>query len=143
MELPLIRKVVVYCVHERQLLVFRHLDYPIEQTGLQVPAGSLEAGEDPATGALRELCEETGHTTYRIVRSLGTALYDIRPLRPELHERHFFQAAITAPLPARWQSAEVDHPGLAPVRFECFWIPLEHGHVLANGFGALLGQIEA
>ena len=40
---------------EIQLLVFQH---PL--AGIQVPAGSVEGGEDPGAGALRETEEETG-----------------------------------------------------------------------------------
>lgn len=135
------QKVVVYCVHNGRLLVFRHVDYPYEQVGIQVPAGTVEAGEDLAAAALRELCEETGHSCFEIVRYLGTADYDITPLRPEVHERHFYLARPTRDLPERWPSEET-HEGLdRPTRFECFWIPLEHAHVLMAGQGLMVGSI--
>jgi ADP-ribose pyrophosphatase len=34
--------------------------YPIGRTLVEIPAGKLEPGEDPRTGALRELSEEAG-----------------------------------------------------------------------------------
>lgn len=137
-----IKKVVIYCVDDRgRLLVFRHLDFPWEQVGVEVPAGTVEPGEDIHAAALRELCEETGHHCFEINRYLGSALYDITPMRPEIHERHFFTAHPTAPLPERWESNET-HAGLkTPTRFECFWIPLEHAHVLSAGQGAFVGKI--
>jgi 8-oxo-dGTP pyrophosphatase MutT (NUDIX family) len=136
---PHIQKVVIYCVDDRErLLVLRHLDFPYEQVGLQVPAGTVEPGEDVHTAAHRELCEETGQTCFAIDRYLGSALYNITPMRPEIHERHFFAAHPTAPILERWESFET-HAGLkTPTRFECFWIPLTHGHVLSIGQGAML-----
>ncbi len=37
----LVQKVVIYCVRNGRLLVFRHIDYPAEEVGSQVPAGSI------------------------------------------------------------------------------------------------------
>ncbi len=137
-----IQKVVIYCVDDQnRLLVFRHVDFPWEQVGIEVPAGTIKPGEDIATAALRELCEETGHDCFIIDRYLGSALYDISPMRPEIHERHFFAARVTAPVPERWTSHE-DHDGLTtPTRFECFWIPLVHAHVLSCGQGMMIGKL--
>ena len=57
------QKVVCYVVRDGQLLVFRHLDEPWDESGLQVPAGSIRPGESPAAAALREAAEETGLVT--------------------------------------------------------------------------------
>jgi 8-oxo-dGTP pyrophosphatase MutT (NUDIX family) len=40
-----------------ELLVFEHVEVP---SGVQVPAGTVEPGEDPRSAAIRELREETG-----------------------------------------------------------------------------------
>jgi 8-oxo-dGTP pyrophosphatase MutT (NUDIX family) len=137
-----IKKVVIYCVDaQNRLLVLRHIDYPWEQVGLEVPAGTVEPGEDIHAAAHRELCEETNQTGFIIDRYLGHQLYNIAPLRPEIHERHFFLARPTAPMPERWSSSET-HAGLTyQVRFECFWIPLAHAQVLSIGQGAMLWAI--
>ena len=50
------QKVVCYVVHRTRLLVFSHED-PL--AGVQVPAGTIELGEDPAEAAVRETFEET------------------------------------------------------------------------------------
>lgn len=47
-------KVLCYIVREGKLLVFRHTDYSYEEVGIQVPAGSIRAGETPEAAALRE-----------------------------------------------------------------------------------------
>ncbi len=60
------RKVLVYCVHEERLLVFRHVDYSWEHVGVQVPAGSVHTNETLEGAALRELREETGYDLFKI-----------------------------------------------------------------------------
>ncbi|WP_214109241.1 NUDIX hydrolase [Acrocarpospora catenulata] len=135
-------KALCYIVQDGQLLVFRHLDYSYEEVGIQVPAGTVNPGEDPASAALREAQEETGLTQLTIVRKLGTVDYDITPYRPEIQRRHIFQLALHQDTPQRWTSQE-DNDGTSqqPIRFECFWIPLEHGHVLQAGQGALVSRL--
>ncbi|MFD4371866.1 NUDIX domain-containing protein [Streptomyces sp. NPDC058486] len=135
-------KVLCYVVRDGQLLVHRHTDFPWEEVGVQVPAGSIRDGETPETAALREAREETGLQDFKIVRKLGVAEYDMTPYRRELQLRHVFHLELTEPTPQRWASQE-DHDGeQQPTRFECFWIPLETAHVLQSGQGALLGLLE-
>ena len=141
MAKALLKKVVVYCVRGDQLLVFRHLDFPWEEVGVQVPAGTIREGEPIEEAALRELREETGYDCFAIDGVIGSAWYDVSPHRAELHERHFVRARPTAPLPDRWSSRE-DHDGEgAPTRLECFWLPLKAGHVLQAGQGAMLWRL--
>lgn len=134
-------KVLCYVVRDGRLLVFRHRDYSYEEVGLQVPAGSVRAGEPPEAAALREAREETGLHDFTVVRKLGVTEYDITPYRDELQRRHVFQLALHQPTPERWLSQE-DHDGeQPPTVFECFWIPLRDGHVLQAGQGALLARL--
>jgi ADP-ribose pyrophosphatase len=44
-----------------KLLLIRNRRFAVERTLLELPAGTLELGEDPASCAARELEEETGH----------------------------------------------------------------------------------
>jgi prevent-host-death family protein len=141
-ERRLVRKVVAYVVREENLLVFTHDDVPLDIAGVQVPAGTIETGEDPAAAVVREVLEETGIAA-RIVRELGVEQYDVWPSKPELHERHFFQLVpADDALPDRWAAGE-DYPSDGGVvqRWTCRWMPLEHGHVLCAGFGMKLGAI--
>ncbi|MHC6176718.1 NUDIX domain-containing protein [Glutamicibacter endophyticus] len=135
-------KAVCYVVQDDHLLVFTHLQHLLQVTGVQVPAGSIHSGESPDRAAIRELREETG-LTGSVVRSLGTATYDIRPARNEIARRHFFELSVAPQdLTRRWIAGETDpsHGGL-PETWECWWLPLKQGHVLAAGLGALLGNL--
>jgi 8-oxo-dGTP pyrophosphatase MutT (NUDIX family) len=134
-------KVLCYVVREGNLLVFRHTGYSYEEVGIQVPAGSLRAGETPEVAALREAREETGLKDFTILRKLGETEYDISPYRFEIQHRHVFHLELAEPVPERWDSQE-DHDGeQEPTHFECFWIPLEAAHILQSGQGALLGRL--
>jgi len=136
------QKVVCYIVRDRRLLVFRHLDEPWDESGLQVPAGTVKLNEPPETAALREAREETGITALRVVRKLGEVEYDMAPYRVETHHMHVFQLAVEEQPPECWVSHENDpDDGSEPKRFECYWIPLAQGHTLSAGQGALLGQL--
>jgi ADP-ribose pyrophosphatase YjhB (NUDIX family) len=141
MKKALVHKAVVYCVRDGHLLVFRHLDAPWHEVGLQVPSGTIRDGEPPEDAALRELREEAGHDGFAIEAFLGTADYDITPYRAEVQRRHFHRARPTDPLPDRWRSAEAHDGTRAPTRLECFWIPLRGAHVLQAGQGALLWRL--
>lgn len=135
------KKVLVYCVSDGKLLVFRHTAYSAEELGVQVPAGSIAVGETPEQAALRELVEETGYSCFEVEEFLGTNLYDISPYRMELQERYFFRARPTEPLPDRWMSQE-DHDGeQPPTQFECFWVPLEAAHLLQSGQSSMLWRL--
>jgi 8-oxo-dGTP pyrophosphatase MutT (NUDIX family) len=134
-------KVLCYIVRDGKLLVFRHTEYSYEEVGIQVPAGSIRAGETPEAAALREAAEETGLQGFTIVRKLGETEYDISPYRFEIQHRHVFHLELADATPLRWTSQE-DHDGeQEPTHFECFWIPLETAHILQSGQGVLLGRL--
>ncbi|MEV7470100.1 NUDIX hydrolase [Streptomyces sp. NPDC002519] len=134
-------KVLCYVVREGKLLVLRHTDYSYEEVGIQVPAGTIRAGETPEAAALREAGEETGLKGFKIVRKLGETEYDISPYRFEVQHRHVFHLELAEPTLERWASQEEHDGEQEPTRFECFWIPLEAAHVLQSGQGALLGRL--
>lgn len=141
MDRPL--KVMAYIVREDRLLVFTHADdaTPFE-SGLQVPAGSVQPGELPEDAVLREAHEETGLGGLRIERFLGVAEYDARPYADAIWVRYFFQLSVdAAQLPERWTGWELGDGKGEPIRFEMFWVPLRKAHVLAAGQSALLGRL--
>ena len=65
-----IEKVTAFVTRERdgvrELLVFKH-----PNAGIQIPAGTVEDGENPETAVMREIYEETGLQLVKIEKSLG------------------------------------------------------------------------
>jgi 8-oxo-dGTP pyrophosphatase MutT (NUDIX family) len=143
-DAPVIDKVVAYVVRSGGLAVFVHLEDrdPLLESGLQVPAGTVLTGEPPEAAVLRETEEESGLSGLRIVAALGVEEYDMRPARHEIHRRHFFQLAVTGDVPDVWDHDETDGGSGDPRPFRFFWIPVEQGHALTAGFGALLSRVD-
>jgi ADP-ribose diphosphatase len=55
--------VVVVPVHDQGVVVLRTYKHGPGGTGIQLPAGYIETGEDALTSAKRELLEETGYSS--------------------------------------------------------------------------------
>ena len=138
-----VSKAVGYVIQNEKLLVFTHDDVPITVTGVQVPAGTIEQTESPEDAVVREVFEETG-VAVRIVTSLGIAIYDVWPSKPEIHERHFFHLEPLQKTDAEsWSAGELDpSDGGSSQRWTCHWMPIAQAHVLCAGFGAKLGEVE-
>ena len=50
-----------------KMVMVRQFRKPAERVMLEVPAGKIDAGEEPETAAVRELKEETGYTAGKVV----------------------------------------------------------------------------
>jgi 8-oxo-dGTP pyrophosphatase MutT (NUDIX family) len=125
-----------------RVLVFAHPEAP--EAGIQVPAGTMEPGEEPEAAALRELCEETGLATFAITRFLARReLFEVRQGREEHHDRWFYQAVATAPLPEEWLGGEDSAvEGWIPFRF--FWLSRAEAElVLTRDHAEVLGLVVA
>lgn len=138
-------KVVCYLVHREHLLVFTHDEHDLLHTGLQVPAGSIKAGESPAEAAVRELAEETGLQA-EVREVLGVEAYDLFPVSDQLARRHFIWMQLPVghlpvDLDSSFNGQEHDAQDGIERSFTCFWIPLAQAHVLAAGFSAQLGAL--
>jgi len=59
-----------------ELLVFQH-----PTSGVQLPAGTVEIGEDPAAAALREACEESGLSDLHLRSAIGQQEINLPPNR--------------------------------------------------------------
>jgi 8-oxo-dGTP pyrophosphatase MutT (NUDIX family) len=143
-EPRVVEKVVAYVVRGDRLAVFVHLDdtNPVYESGLQVPAGTVEVGESPVEAVLREVLEETGLRDVRVRAHLGVADYDVRPAVDAIHRRHYFQLAVDGPVPEEWVHVETDGGVGAPRPFRFSWLPIEGGHSLVAGLGAMLAKVD-
>ena len=129
-------KVLAYITCEGHVVVFRHVDVP--SAGLQVPGGTMEAGEGPIEAALREAAEETGLASLEPVSVLG----HVRLAAEETGRRHYVQLAAPRRGP-RWRHWELTpFDGGQPLRFELEWMPIQAARrQLVPGHGEYLDRL--
>ena len=115
-----------YITHGERLLIFRHPYSP--NAGLQVPAGTIEAGEDPADAVLREAEEETGLQDLKLVSFLARDERDMSDCGvSELQHRWFFHLRYDGAAEETWLHAETSGGKHEPIWFEFFWASLPSG----------------
>jgi ADP-ribose pyrophosphatase len=71
-------------VDRDHVCLIRNYRIAVRETLIELPAGTLEPGEDPQVAAVRELAEETGYRTGRIER-LGRMLMSPGILNERMH----------------------------------------------------------
>lgn len=134
------RKVVAYITRADRLLVFTHPLSP--EAGIQVPAGTLEAGESPEVGALREAQEETGLTYLTIKTFLGEK---DRQFSPEIiHHRYFYHLICEEDAPETWRHGEsTPSEGTETfIPFDLYWVNLPYDvPQLAAEQGAMIEKL--
>ena len=57
---------VIALTDDGKIVLVHQYRTPLEQVTVEIPAGKMEPGEDPATAAARELMEETGYLAERM-----------------------------------------------------------------------------
>lgn len=119
----MIAKALAYITHGDRLLVFRQPAFP--EQGVQVPGGSIEAGEEAAAAALREAREETGLGDLKLRQYLGSAEYRLKVDVGPPHLRHFFHLSFDGVSVPRWLYPGSRRASGAVVEFELWWEPLE------------------
>jgi protein-S-isoprenylcysteine O-methyltransferase Ste14/8-oxo-dGTP pyrophosphatase MutT (NUDIX family) len=117
-----------------RLLVFESLDEP----GLEVPKGSLEPGEAPADGALREAREESGLSRLRLVRQLGQTVW-------EDERQYFWLLEASGDLPDTFEHTVTGKDGDAGFLYRFSWLELgvELERLLVQGSDAFVGELLA
>lgn len=89
-----VRKACAYVTRGNgDLLVFRGP----EHDGLQIPKGTIEAGEDSQSALFREVREESGLSTLEEPRHLASDVWTRRHDPPKRYVRHFFHATVHEP----------------------------------------------
>ena len=140
-HVPVQLKVVAYIVKADRLVAFLHEadTNPVLQSGLQVPAGTVDQGEELDAAVLREAREETGLEGLRVVRYLGCDHPHWPGAQPQ--ERHFFHLEVDH-APDEWRHVE-DDGGTSSVShpFRLFWLPIEQAALLAAGQGMFAARL--
>jgi 8-oxo-dGTP pyrophosphatase MutT (NUDIX family) len=138
----MVEKVVAYITHCGRLLVFRHTHFL--EAGIQVPAGTIEPGEDPAVAVLREAEEESGLSQFSNPRYLGQDELDLAEWGKQgTIRRRFFHLEASGDLPERWLHEE-RHPSEGDetvFEFELYWALLDAVPPLAGRQDAFLHRI--
>ena len=138
-----VKKVVAYIVRDtsgkRELLVFRHRDYP--DAGLQVPAGTVQEGEDIQAALMREVTEETGLELTGEPVTLGVFDY-FNSETGKINERHVFLVTTPEEIPDRWEWLETGEGEMPEGYVFCFeWADLSGVIELAGSQGDYLDRL--
>jgi 8-oxo-dGTP pyrophosphatase MutT (NUDIX family) len=109
-----------YVTHGSRLLAFTHRDSA--EPGVQIPAGTIRAGEDPEAAVVREVEEETGLVDIVVIGPLATYDHSADPvLVPAGHENqrrhasHLETRGAVAESWVHWERGDGDTP---PIAFE-------------------------
>ena len=132
-----IRKVIAYVTRRRngvtELLVFEHRNIP--DAGVQVPAGTVEDGEDIADAARRELEEESGLAGLPMTGPIDTYVW-MNAAGTYRHHRHVFHFTAPDDVPDQWtiEPRGEDEEKYKYI-FEYRWIPITEAGILAGDKG--------
>lgn len=124
---------IVPVLPDGRLCLIRNVRVAVGQSLLELPAGTLDAGEDPAETARRELIEETGYRAGRLEK-----LCEFFMSPGILNERmHVFLATELKPGEAALEAGEQIEPLLVTLPEALQWI--ERGEIRdAKSIAALL-----
>ncbi len=109
-----------YITNGRRLLLFTHPESP--DAGTQVPAGTIEPGEDPKEAVMREAREETGLAALKYEKLLAQDTRDMRDYGvDELQYRWFFHLSLAGRPKDTWRHGELGEDGSIQIPFDFFW----------------------
>ena len=111
---------ILAVLDDGRILLERQYRYPIAQAVIEIPAGKLNAGEDPLLCAQRELQEETGYTAKRWSK--------IRRIHPVIsYSTEFIDIYLAeglSPGPARLDEEEFLDVFAAPLEELLHWVEM-------------------
>src|SRR2546427_655191 len=134
------QKIMAYLVRRDaagwQLAVFEHANVP--EAGVQVPAGTVKAGEPLDAALWRELLEESGLRAPSV--ALVCKLAEAR--EPEWDQmRHVYLLQDVGGLPNDWVTVVAGDGEDQGMVFEFYWLAIAPGLQLAGGQTRWLGPI--
>lgn len=140
------QKVFAYITQGDRLLVFTHADFP--EAGIQVPAGTVEPGEDPVEAVMREAYEETGLDNLALDAFLGDYRRDMSDYGlNEIHHRYYYHLRCPDTAPAAWSHWEMTPHGQVeaePIQFDFYWVRLpDEVPDLMAGHGQMIDRLLA
>lgn len=125
-----VEKVGAFVIRKRdqtaELLLFTQPNSP--DAPIQIPGGSLEDGETPENGVLRELREEAGVEDLTLVRKVGISEV---PWQGRVFRRHCFLFDGDG-LPERWVHEVVGSGVDRGMRFDFSWHQVRDGFSLSG-----------
>ena len=120
-----------------QLLVF---DLEGSEGGPQVPVGGIRPAESRREAALREVKEQTGLGTVRVVNELGI-IESPDPHSGQSRQTSYWVLEAAKELPSEWCHEVAPDGGGEALALLCRWEPLPLTIALPDGQGSLLGQL--
>jgi ADP-ribose pyrophosphatase len=130
--------VVVFALaDDGRVVLVRQYRYGADSVGLELPAGTIDDGEDPQACAVRELAEETGYAAERI---LPIASFSAEPVRSTSRCHLFLATGARRTVEPKLDPTEVIEVELASL--ESFRAMLADGRIdsaaaIASGYRAL------
>lgn len=138
---PTVEKVVAYIVRGQEILVFEH-DAQFSDAGIQVPAGTVDAGEEIAAAALREAQEECGLKDLRILRKAQEYIL-FRNTHKQFNRRHVFVME-TRDERGSWTHQVAGRGSDQGMNFHYRWMPIAEAEAcLAGSLGSSLRKLGA
>jgi ADP-ribose pyrophosphatase YjhB (NUDIX family) len=135
-------RVTAYVIRHRavpELLVFDHVGTP--QAGAQVPAGGVRSGEELEQAVLREVAEETGLRTARLIQQIAVD----EKAHPDTHQPRkttYFHLQAPATTADAWNHTAWGDGDDVGLTFSCRFVPLPLKQPLADNQDAWLGHID-
>jgi 8-oxo-dGTP pyrophosphatase MutT (NUDIX family) len=97
---------------EQKVVLVRQYRYGIDEVVIELPAGSIDPGEDPLECAQREFTEETGYTAARWER---LSVVPAEPVRSNSYLHAFLAFDAVQTHPQQLDATEVIEPFTAPL----------------------------